>query len=613
MYSFRSPFFACASAVTRMVVCCLVLACAPATFAQDPPHSNPPDYHLKVDSRLVLVNVIVRDQNGKVVEGLGKQDFKLLDRGKEQTIVQFEAETADELFTTPTGSLNAAEPIRGKSPANRTYTALFFDTLHDSESDLVHARDAASQYLTSTLKPTNRIAVFTSESMISGFSLDPVHVGGVLSKLQPSARSAHRGGSQPFSELNLSDYQALEMLQTDDCAHTNAWLAATASTGGCYPGLPLPQTGPPSNPHIPELKMKAREVAESAEADGRHNLLQLQAIVKYLSGAPGKRTLVLVSSGFLSQSEQHLLDQITALALQSQIMISSVDPKGLTVSSFLTAAHSASSDPHANSALMELDSARQLAATDVLQEFAKGTGGQFLHNDNDLRVALDKVTETPAHYMLGFNPGELKDDGKYHELKVSLRVQPKGMTLQARKGYYATRTNVASVSLMPSADQPKMNEAQAKPSSFPESPQVSPAADASTQLQNKINLAVQSKDESIQLPIGMEVSSADQGGQLSVLTHLDITPLHFLKEADHNSDTVIFTIAVFDQSGKMVLAKQRNVKVNATDAELQELRADGLEVTTAFPLQPGAYRVRAVVADSDGGMIAAISRDASLP
>jgi hypothetical protein len=41
--------------------------------------SNPPTTRLKVTSNLVVVRVVVRDAQGKPVNGLRKEDFKLFD------------------------------------------------------------------------------------------------------------------------------------------------------------------------------------------------------------------------------------------------------------------------------------------------------------------------------------------------------------------------------------------------------------------------------------------------------------------------------------------------------------------------------------------------------
>src|ERR1700722_15037925 len=46
----------------------------------------------RVKSNLVVVRVVGGDGKGKPVEGLKKEDFKLFDQGKEQSIVQFDVE-----------------------------------------------------------------------------------------------------------------------------------------------------------------------------------------------------------------------------------------------------------------------------------------------------------------------------------------------------------------------------------------------------------------------------------------------------------------------------------------------------------------------------------------
>ena len=48
---------------------------------------------IRVDTHLVEVNVIVRDQNNRQVEGLTKADFAIFDRGKEQRIAVFSADS----------------------------------------------------------------------------------------------------------------------------------------------------------------------------------------------------------------------------------------------------------------------------------------------------------------------------------------------------------------------------------------------------------------------------------------------------------------------------------------------------------------------------------------
>src|SRR5207245_9847638 len=74
---------------------------------------------------------------------------------------------------------------------------------------------------------------------------------------------------------------------------------------------------------------------------------------------------------------------------------------------------------------------------DVLAELADGTGGTFFHNRNDIDQ-VHAVQQPEVSYLLGFTPQNLKLDGKYHHLKVTLTGKQK-WNLQARHGYFAPR------------------------------------------------------------------------------------------------------------------------------------------------------------------------------
>ena len=68
-----------------------------------------------------------------------------------------------------------------------------------------------------------------------------------------------------------------------------------------------------------------------SEMQARTSLHGLEQLVNIVSRAPGQRSIVLVSPGFLSQSGQYQLDRIIDRALRSQVVISSLDPKGLAI------------------------------------------------------------------------------------------------------------------------------------------------------------------------------------------------------------------------------------------------------------------------------------------
>ena len=95
---------------------------------QQPPATNNgipnnPSYVLKVQSDLVLTNVIVRDKHtGAVVRGLTAKDFTVLENGKPQTIQTFDFQSID--AATPLNeaivSGKAGQPSVGKGDRHRS-------------------------------------------------------------------------------------------------------------------------------------------------------------------------------------------------------------------------------------------------------------------------------------------------------------------------------------------------------------------------------------------------------------------------------------------------------------------------------------------------------------
>ena len=75
-----------------------------------------------------------------------------------------------------------------------------------------------------------------------------------------------------------------------------------------------------------------------------------------------------------------------------------------------------------------------------MAEMADGTGGVFFQNNNDMNAGFRTVGGLAEFsYVLVFSPSELKPNGKYHKLKVSLAASAKDshLSVQARRGYFA--------------------------------------------------------------------------------------------------------------------------------------------------------------------------------
>ena len=568
--------------------------------------SNLPTTQLKVTSNLVVVRVVVRDAQGKPVNGLRKEDFKLFDSGKEQPIAQFEAEPAVEPPSAPVVARKPDEARAALSPAlPGRFLAFYFDDLYISDNDMVQVRQAADDYLAAHLQPTDRVAIFTSGAMLSDFTSDPKQIHEALSRLRASGRAPAPGHDCP----DLTDYQALEMMKTLGKVDLNnpwntgdAWgLAFEEMTErDCLPSLDRDFRTMP-----PEVKIatksyllgKASAVAGQAEILTSSNLRELEEVVKYTARMPGQRTVIFGSPGFLLEDQnQFQLERIIDQALRLQVVVSSLDPRGLPVVArqqdasrmYVPVANGISSG-----AMHRMDQNREVLAGDVLAQVAEGTGGEYFHNNNDLRAGFGRLAGSPGSYILAFAPKDLKPDGKFHRLKVTLAEKVTAYSIQARRGYFAPR-----------------NEAEAKAGA-----KEAEGSSAANSVEEQIREALLSKTEITQLPVVLEAKVSEGQGathELSLSSHVDPKSLHLQKQADHNLNTLTFVFGVFDQKENLMTAQQRHATVDVTDEQLPEFLKAGMNIDMAFQLKPGSYRIREVVTDSEQ-RLAALSRNVEIP
>jgi len=572
---------------------------------------------LRAASNLVVLRVVVRDTQGKPVEGLRKTDFQLFDQGKEQTITQFEAQSSVE-FATSSAVTSALEGTE-KAPAfPGKFLALYFDDLTTSEAELAYGRKAANHYLSANLHPEDRVAIFTSGQMLSDFTSDLKQIRQALSQVHASSRGAHQS---TLNCPNLSDYQALLITQNPDNQSIDAWKLALDEANQCSAlASPPPPTqrgsqgasgrngsaapgtssgsGPGGNPGqqsaTAQILQLAGNIVNQAEMQARSNLGQIEQVVRHISQMPGQRTLILVSPGFLSASEQPQLDRIVDYALRLQVVISSLDPKGLVTSRRLADA----SERYVPSggilaSANTVDTGRELYASNVLAEMADGTGGEYFHDNNDLEAGFAALGGSSAYYLLAFSPTDIEPNGKFHHLRVTLSPEHKGYTIQARLGYFAPTNE-------------KEAEAQAKEREV---------ADTENQLQEQVREAIVSDTDIEQFPVRLDVRV--MGGQgntrdLLLSSHLDASSLPFRKDADHNLNTVMFYFAVFDSNRNLLYGQARQVKVDAVEAEMPALLEGGINARVVFQLRAGNYRIREVVIEREERHMEAQTRNVEI-
>lgn len=447
--------------------------------------------------------------------------------------------------------------------------AFYFDDLDMPFDDVVRARDAADRYLASSLRPSDRAAIFTSSGSISvDFTSDLERLRDSLSKLRPSSRLGDNDCPK------ISDYQADRIVNHNDPD------AIAVGTDEAINACHIKITDA-------VIFAMASRVLNQAMMQAQYSLQGLDQVVKRISETPGRRNIIVFSPGFLTLELPSRVDAILDRAVRSRVVISSIDSKGLAVmleeadirTGYTTV------DSHFLSTKREWAIYREQAAISVLAQVAEDTGGQFFHNDNDLNMGIRKVTgPSGAYYVLAFAPRNLKLDGRFHSLKVTLSEHRPGVTLQARRGYFAPKKAV--------------KEEQEE-----------------DETQEKIREAVLSRGETQELPLDVstEVSKTSGKTEFSVMARLDARPIHFQRAGDRNLNTLTFVSTIFDADGAWVTGQQSQVRLNLPDDSLQKLLASaGIVVRATFQLKPGTYTVREVVIDSEDHHLGAVSSEVEI-
>jgi VWFA-related protein len=534
-------------------------------------HDEPTTF--KVNVKLVVVRAVVRDSQGRAIGNLRQEDFQVFDKGKPQVITQFEVEQPGALAAKAHGQSveNSGDTLAAENPpdtanappAPERFVAYLFDDVHLEFGDLARVRQAAERHF-ATLRPTDRAAIFTTSGQTTlDFTDDHAQLHATLLRLQP--RPIGRGFGQDCPDISY--YQADLILNKND---PQATLAGIQDAIACSPP-------PPGNSSM-ALQMAtalvqgtSASVLSAGDHESRISLGLLSDVVRNVSRKPGQRSVVLVSPGFITPQLEYEYTDIIDRAVRSQVVVNTLDARGLYVPTPF-------GDPTLTRAppgdKLLINSAADSAQADLLAVLANGTGGVFFHNSNDLDEGFRRVAETPEYsYVLAFVPQNLKLDGSFHSLKVTLK-NPQKLTLQARRGYYA-------------------------PKNF---------ANPDEQAKQEIVDAMYSQEELHNLPVNLHTQffkASDQDAKLVVLAHVDVRHLRFRKVEGRNNNVLTCVSAVFNRNGSFLQGIEKTLTMNLKDETLDHKLGSGITLKTSFDVKPGSYLVRLVVRDAEGQLMSA--------
>ena len=366
---------------------------APAQDSNGSPQT-PHTPALTVNARLVVLDVVVTDKNGKPVDGLTAKDFQVFEDNQPQRIRSFESPSAHGLpaEAVASGMATVFDPANPATFGQSPVTILVLDQLNTHFADSSFARRSLHDYLAKQpallSQPTTLLAVYDNHF-----------------KLQ-----------QAFTRDRDALLKALAKTPTE-----NAWkLEVNGST----------EYGP-----LERLDQSLRALEQIAQSNAR---------------IPGRKNLIWVGGGFPTpdptsidgddaQEVKDTLQHITDVLLDTRVTLYAVDPSssaaGLTEITDISQAAfvSAAGDGFGGGV-------DPFNATEDFDRLGPVTGGRVIRGMNNIsqQIAMD-VDLSAKFYTIGYSPSSSStSSAQYRKIRV-VCVRP-GLTVATRDGYYPART-----------------------------------------------------------------------------------------------------------------------------------------------------------------------------
>jgi VWFA-related protein len=421
--------------VRHIALLTLLLSAALAGSAQ-----TARDGTIRVNTRLIQVNVVVRDKKGLVTD-LHRDDFTLTDNGKPQRIDLFvvsDARTQKQsgIGAMPPGVASNIRNSTGEIPISATVILL---DLMNSSNDGVNREATANRNVTLSRRPTPTAVDSVGAMGRSSNTLTAINdQKDAIKQLVAYLRTIREGDRVALFVLGyqlhvIQDFtgdtsvllRAAERIRELDQAgievSTQAQLAAllepppvsNADGSVTYIGTP----GFADSMVVSSAINRAITTADAFESISRH-----------MSGLPGRKSLVWMSAGFPFKP----IVSERVVGVQAQSAVETPDD----FSAQLRRASRALTD--ANVAVYAVDyQGLNGSYPEVMMRLAEATGGNVTYHTNDLTEAVrTAVADGDVSYTLGFYPSDERYDGKLHELKI--KVNRKDADLHYRSGYYSS-------------------------------------------------------------------------------------------------------------------------------------------------------------------------------
>jgi VWFA-related protein len=581
------------------------------------PDANIPSSTLRINSRSVLVDVVVTDKSGKPVTGLTRDAFMVSEQGSPQAIDFFEehrgalagaaAGAPKEMPKLPPDVFSNFSPF----PEPDAVNVLLLDSLNTKNEDLSFVHSQVLKFLKSA-KPGTRMAIFTMGMglhFVQGFNDDPAVLAAALNNKKNSGVEASvmmKGMEETNTQQSLTGMMSEPMPG-----------GGTAAPAGMVDAL--------------QNFMNENNTGQSVDRM-QITLVNLQRLAAFLEGFPGRKNLIWfaesVPSAFLvtggagrtgNPGASDELQNTMAMLAAARVAIYPVYapgvwtpslytaennlPKGITQSSQLTGSNGAFTQS------LGSDASQHNADIGSAALLAEQSGGKAFAT-NGMSEVIEKVTSDSSYfYTLSYTPANAKMDGVFR--KIEIKILGGKYDLSYRQGYIATDAALPG-SAMNARNQVVQRLAAQNPGAVdPLLPFMDLGMPQSEQILYKVRIvpaaarenAVAEKKDETRYKVGFAVDLKDLD------LRLDSDKLH--------KGVLNLSLIAYDRYGRVASRKVNVVELNIKPDVYEIFKQTGVQMNLEIGVPKGQYWLRTGVYDQGsrkvGTMEVALSSVVPLP
>jgi VWFA-related protein len=509
-----------------------------------------PQAKFEASADLVIVDVTVRDRDGRLIEGLSKDDFAILEDGKPQTISIFEYQrlSLDPLPATPAPTIHAPTPT-AQSPAphirfrDRRLLVMFFDFSGMQPPEQIRAQEAALQFIQERMTSSDVVSILTFSTtlkVVQEFTHDRERLAEVI-------RGFRIGEAADLAETDAADEET------------------SADTGAAF----------------------LADLTEFNIFNTDRRLSALESAVRRLTALPERKALIYFSSGVgrTGVENQSQLRATVNAAVRANVAFYPIDARGLTAAA--PGGDASQAAPRGSGIFSGQTQRRQRERFDNQQEtlytLAADTGGKALLDSNDLTLGIAQAQEdVRSYYILGYYSTNPARDGRFRRLRVTLARHPQAR-LDYRSGYFAAK----EFRQFTSADKERQLEEALLLGD--------PVTDLPLALE--VNYFRLSRDAyfvpvAVKIP-GSEILLAQRGGR-------EETAFDFIGQVKDARDRTVANV-------------RDAIRVKLDRSSAAQLGRRHLQYDTGFTLPPGRYRLKFLTRENQTGKMGTFEAPFEVP